>query len=63
MTHKERLLTANNQEELDRVPICAWYTPEAAQKILPHVGVESPGLEQTGGADARIFNLFFDRYH
>lgn len=39
MTHKERLLTALNHEEPDRVPICAWYTPEAEKKLLRHLGV------------------------
>ena len=41
MTHKERLLTAINHEEPDRVPMCAWYTPEAEKKLLRHLGVES----------------------
>jgi uroporphyrinogen decarboxylase len=45
MTHKERLLTAINHEEPDRVPICAWYTPEAEQKLLRHLGVESTQTE------------------
>ena len=30
MSHKERLLAAVNHEEPDRVPLCAWYTPEGA---------------------------------
>jgi uroporphyrinogen decarboxylase len=41
MNHKERLLTAINHEEPDRVPLCAWYTPEAEQTVLRHLGVES----------------------
>ena len=41
MTHKERLLTAINHEEPDRVPMCAWFTPEAEKKVLRHLGVES----------------------
>jgi uroporphyrinogen-III decarboxylase len=41
MTHKERLLTAIRHEEPDRVPICAWYTPEAERKMLDHLGVAS----------------------
>jgi uroporphyrinogen decarboxylase len=45
MTHKERLLTAVNHEEPDRVPICAWYTPEAEKKVLKHLGVESEEFE------------------
>ena len=38
MTHKERLLTAVNHEEPDRVPICAFYTPEVERKLLRHLG-------------------------
>ena len=45
MTHKERLLTALNHEEPDRVPICAWYTPEAEKRLLRHLGVDSERTE------------------
>ncbi|MBI4585060.1 MAG: hypothetical protein HY717_13690 [Planctomycetes bacterium] len=45
MTPKDRLLAAINHEEPDRVPICAWYTPEAEQKLLRHLGVESDETE------------------
>ena len=45
MTHKERLLTAINHEEPDRVPMCSWYTPEAEKKVLQHLGVESNQTE------------------
>jgi uroporphyrinogen decarboxylase len=45
MTHKERLLAAINHEEPDRVPICAWYTPEAEKKVLRHLGVETEQTE------------------
>ena len=45
MTHKERLLTALNHEEPDRVPICAWYTPEAELRMLKHLGVDSTQTE------------------
>ena len=45
MTHKERLLTAINHEEPDRVPLCAWYTPEAEKKLLHHLGIESEQTE------------------
>jgi uroporphyrinogen decarboxylase len=45
VTHKERLLTAINHEEPDRVPICAWYTPEAEETVLRHLGVESGQTE------------------
>ena len=40
MTHKERLLMALNHEEPDRVPICAWYTPEAEAKVRKHLDPE-----------------------
>ena len=36
MTHKERLMMALNHEEPDRVPICAWYTPEAESRVRRH---------------------------
>src|SRR5579883_2022523 len=45
VTHKERLLTAINHEEPDRVPICAWYTPEAEKKVLHYLGVDSDDTE------------------
>jgi uroporphyrinogen decarboxylase len=45
VTHKERLLTAINHEEPDRVPICAWYTPEAEKMLLHHLGVQSDKTE------------------
>ena len=41
MTHKERLLTAVNHEEPDRVPICAFFTPEVEKKVLRHLGADS----------------------
>jgi uroporphyrinogen decarboxylase len=41
MTHKERLLTALNHEEPDRVPLCATYTPEAEEMMLRHLGVKA----------------------
>lgn len=45
MTHKERLLTALSHEEPDRVPICAWYTPEAERRMLQYLGVASEETE------------------
>ena len=45
MNHKERLLTAVNHEEPDRVPFCVWYTPEAERTLLRHLGVESDQTE------------------
>jgi uroporphyrinogen decarboxylase len=45
MTHKERLLTALKHEEPDRVPLCAWYTPEAEKMLLRHLGVNSDETE------------------
>jgi len=41
MTHKERLLTAVNHKEPDRVPICAFFTPEIERKLLRHLGAAS----------------------
>ncbi len=56
MTHKERLLTAINHEEPDRVPICAWYTPEAEQKLARHLGVTDAITEtyRSGGGAVPI---------
>jgi uroporphyrinogen decarboxylase len=45
MTHKERLLTAINHEEPDRVPLAAWYTPEAERKVLRYLGLNSEQTE------------------
>ena len=45
MSHKERLLTAINHEEPDRVPLCAWYTPEAEKSLLRHLGASSDQTE------------------
>ncbi len=45
MTHRERFLTTLNHEEPDRVPICAWYTPEAELRLLKHLGVNSTQTE------------------
>jgi uroporphyrinogen decarboxylase len=45
MTHKERLLMAINHEEPDRVPLCAWYTPEAERRMLRHLNVDSDRTE------------------
>ena len=45
MTHKQRLLMAINHEEPDRVPICAWYTPEAERRMLRYLNVDSDRTE------------------
>lgn len=53
MTHKQRLLAAINHEEPDRVPLCAWYTPEAERMMLRHLGADSDATETykaAGGA-------------
>jgi len=53
MTHRERFLTAIHHEEPDRVPISAWYTPEAERKMLRYLGAHSDRLETykaSGGA-------------
>ncbi|MBI4167227.1 MAG: hypothetical protein HY508_15990 [Acidobacteria bacterium] len=54
MTHKERLLTALNHAEPDRVPICAWYTPEAEKKLLRYLGVESDQKETYNAAGGSL---------
>ncbi len=41
MTHKERFLAAVNHEEPDRVPICAFFTPEIERKLLRYLGADS----------------------
>jgi len=45
VTHKERTLAAINYEEPDRVPICAWYTPEAEKKLLVDLGLDTSRTE------------------
>ncbi len=50
MTHRERFLTAINHQEPDRVPICAWYTPEAERRMLRHLGVNSEQTETYNAA-------------
>jgi uroporphyrinogen decarboxylase len=50
MTHKERVLTAVNHEEGDRVPIYVEYTPEAKRKILDNVR-KRPGNHADSGLD------------
>jgi len=45
MTHKERTLTAIDHKEPDRVPICAWYTPEAEKKMLEYFGMDTSRTE------------------
>ena len=52
MTHKERLLTVVNREEPDRVPICAFFTPEVERKLLQRLGADSQEVstyEAVGG--------------
>lgn len=36
---------AVNHEEPDRVPVCAWYTPEAERRMLRHLNVDSDRTE------------------
>ena len=45
MTHKERTLTTIDHEEPDRVPVCAWYTPEAEKKMLEYFGMDTSQTE------------------
>lgn len=49
MTSRERVLTALNHEEPDRVPIFMGYTPEAAEKLLKHIRKELP--QKTGNSE------------
>ena len=44
MTSRERVLTALNHEEPDRVPYIMGYTPEAATKILIHLSEKHEAL-------------------
>jgi uroporphyrinogen decarboxylase len=38
MNHKERVLTALNHEEPDRVPVFYWAVPEFTQKMMSELG-------------------------
>jgi len=62
MTHRERVLTALNHEEPDRVPIYVEYTPEARAKLLDHVRKSRPGaadsdLDSLLDHDLRTFQI------
>ncbi len=49
MTSRERVLTALNHEEPDRVPIQADFTPEAAKKLAHHLKLEKATAEAYTG--------------
>jgi uroporphyrinogen decarboxylase len=62
MTHRERVLTALNHEEPDRVPVYVEYTPEAKARMLAHVRKSSaaPGdadLDSLLDHDLRSFQI------
>src|SRR5690554_5676576 len=50
MNHKERVLTALNHEEPDRVPVFYWAVPEFTDKIISQTGFadKEEMLEQLG---------------
>lgn len=54
MTHKERTLIAINHEEPDRVPICAFYTPETEKKLLSYFGMDASKTEIYQSADGPL---------
>ena len=43
MTSKERVLTAINHEEPDKVPIDSWIAPEVAEKLIQLLDVDTSG--------------------
>ncbi|MFC2076159.1 hypothetical protein ACFLT7_03655 [candidate division KSB1 bacterium] len=49
MNSRERVLTALNHQEPDRVPIQADFTPEAAEKLSRHLRLEDAATEAYGG--------------
>lgn len=62
MNHRERVLTALNHEEPDRVPIYVEYTPEAKTRLLAHVRAALPGpgdsdLDSLLDHDLRTFQV------
>jgi uroporphyrinogen decarboxylase len=62
VTHRERVLTALNHEEPDRVPVYVEYTPEAKARMLDHVCKSStaPGdadLDSLLDHDLRSFQI------
>lgn len=62
MKHRERVLTALNHEEADRVPIYIEYTPEAKARLLDHVRKSrsvplDSDLDSLMGHDLRTFQI------
>ena len=54
MTSRERVLTALNHEEPDRVPIQVDYTPEAAEMLSAHLRLDSSIAEAYSGKISEI---------
>jgi len=62
MNSKERVLTALNHEEPDRVPLYVEYTPEAQQRVFDHLKIpeerrDSPTLAKLMGHDLLTFQV------
>jgi len=51
MNSKERVLTAVNHKEPDRIPRLASFTPEFANKLRKHFGIEDDLFNPHGGAE------------
>ena len=54
MTPKERVITALNHKEPDRVPRSASFTPEFAAKLRKHLGLESILFNLHGGTEHEL---------
>ena len=54
MNHRERVLTALNHEEPDRVPRSASFTPEFADKLKKHLKMDSEGYDFIGGSQHEL---------
>jgi uroporphyrinogen decarboxylase len=54
MTPKERVLTALNHKEPDRVPRTSSFTPEFADKLRKHLGLESSLFNPHGGVEHKL---------
>ena len=63
MNSKERVLTAINHEEPDKVPIDSWISPEVAKAIINGLGLDEQSdpfiLDKTLGNDLLYHNLGF----
>jgi uroporphyrinogen decarboxylase len=54
MTSRERVLTALHHEEPDRVPVQVDFTPEAAEKLSRHVGLDNSVVEAYSGLTSEL---------